>query len=344
MHKRQKPRIAITLGDPAGIGCEIAVRCLQDSSIYQHCNPILFGSPEVVERDVARFAIGAEVESIELTDLDDCDEASPGSLRVVATSGRESLIPYGEVRAEGGKAAVAAVETSVSAAMAGYVQGICTAPLNKESMRLAGYSYDGHTEMLAEFSGSGPVSMLLLGEKLRVAHLTTHTSIRKVPALVTEDRIVSVACIADAAMRRLGFGSPRLALAGLNPHAGENGLFGDEEKTLMGPALDRLRDQGIHVAGPVSADAVFIDAMAGKHDLVIVAYHDQGHIPVKLIEREKAVNVTGGLPIVRTSVDHGTAFDIAGKGIASATNMAAALLMAARMSDPRLTYRQEKRQ
>jgi len=199
-------------------------------------------------------------------------------------------------------------------------------------MRLAGYTFDGHTEMLAEFTGTTDVTMLLIGERLRVAHLTTHTAIRGVPDKVTPERLRFVIRAAEQMVRLCGIAAPRIAVAGLNPHAGEHGLFGDEEDVTMRPVIDELRRFGVDVHGPVSGDAVFIDALNGQWDLVVAAYHDQGHIPVKLIERDHAVNVTGGLPIIRTSVDHGTAFDIAGRGTASAVNMKAALRLAAQLS------------
>ncbi len=199
-------------------------------------------------------------------------------------------------------------------------------------MRNAGFHYDGHTELLAELTGCSSVSMLLIGNQLRVAHLTTHSALRTVSDKITEERLCEVIRIAFEAMRNYGFASPRIAVAGINPHCGENGLFGDEEIKLMRPVIESIAATGIDVRGPISPDAVFIEAMADKYDIVVVAYHDQGHIPVKLIERDHAVNVSGGLPIIRTSVDHGTAFDIAGKGIAAIVNMKAAITMAAKMA------------
>jgi 4-hydroxythreonine-4-phosphate dehydrogenase len=324
-----RPRIAITIGDPAGIGPEIVLKALQDPEIYVACRPVVYGSPDVVDRELA--GLGLRMQILE-GGPDLPTAASPSVVHLVPTSGREALVPYGLTDAAGGEAAVSAVRSAVQAAVTGAVDAICTAPLNKTAMHLAGHPFDGHTEMLQVLTNSGPVSMLLMGERLRVAHVTTHRALRTVSEQLTPLRLATVIRIADAVLRRAGFGRPRIAVAGLNPHAGEGGLFGDEEKLVMLPTIAEVSAQGIDVYGPVSPDAVFIDALAGRCDIVVAIYHDQGHIPVKLIERDKAVNVTGGLPITRTSVDHGTAFDIAGKGIAESTNMTAALSLAARLA------------
>jgi 4-phospho-D-threonate 3-dehydrogenase / 4-phospho-D-erythronate 3-dehydrogenase len=326
------PRVGITLGDPAGIGPEIAVRILSDRAVREACVPVLVGAREVVAREVEQHAPGARV--VETTLQDDV-RAGEGDVLLLPTGTPDDLVPYGTVHPGGGRAAVEAVRAAVEATLAGRLDAICTAPLNKESMRGAGFHYDGHTEMLAEFTGCRSVSMLLMGDRLRVAHVSTHTALAGVPAKMTPERLTAVVRIADEALRRIGIGAPRIAVAGLNPHSGENGLFGTEEQTVMVPTLAALAAEGFDVRGPVSPDAVFLEMMDGRYDLVVVAYHDQGHIPVKLIERDVAVNVTGGLPIIRTSVDHGTAFDIAGKGVASTVNMGSALLLAARMATRR---------
>lgn len=326
-----RPRIGLTLGDPAGIGTEIALRAISDPAVNQSCTPVLFGSPDVVDREVRRSGAPLAVRPVAPESI---GPWRPGEVQVVVTSGPEALVPYGELSAAGGEAAVSAVRGAVTAASAGQIEAVTTAPLNKEAMRMAGYPYDGHTEMLAEFTECASVTMLLMGRQLRVAHLTTHTSIRNVPGKITPERLRFVVVTANDLLRRQGIEQPRIAVAGLNPHAGENGLFGDEERTIMRPAIEGIRALGIDIYGPVSPDAVFIDTLAGRFDLVVAAYHDQGHIPVKLIERNHAVNVTGGLPIVRTSVDHGTAFDIAGTGVADDTNMKAALVLAAQLSRP----------
>lgn len=330
------PRIAVTLGDPAGIGTEIALRAIQDPDVTSSLTPVLFGSAEVVAREIRRAGHDLEVS---LVTPATAGPAISGIVQVVPTSGAEALIPYGVVAAAGGEAAVSAVRAAVLSTMAGDVDAICTAPLNKESLRLAGYPFDGHTEMLAAYTDHSAVTMLLIGRRLRVAHLTTHTSIRQVPDKITPDRLRFVIAIAHRLLQEYGIAAPRIAVAGLNPHAGENGLFGDEEQTVMRPVIEEMRLRGHDIVGPISPDAVFINALDGRYDLVVVAYHDQGHIPVKLIEREYAVNVTGGLPIIRTSVDHGTAFDIAGTGRADSTNMTCALELAAQFAQHRIVAR-----
>ncbi len=322
-------RIGLTLGDPAGIGTEIAVAALQEMSSREAYEVILFGSPAVVQREIDRQGVGVRIVEVVAGDKMGADA---GVIRVVPTSSGEALIPYGQISAEGGHAAVRAVVSAVEAAQRGSIDAICTAPLNKESMRAAGYNYDGHTELLAELTGVRDVSMLLIGKQLRVAHVSTHTALAQVPGKMTAERLTTVIRIAHKTMLEYGFENPRVAIAGLNPHAGEHGLFGDEEQSVMRPVINRMCAEGISAFGPVSPDSVFIDALAGRYDIVVVAYHDQGHIPVKLVEREHAVNVTGGLPIIRTSVDHGTAFDIAGRGVADIQNMQAALEMAARLA------------
>lgn len=323
------PVVGITLGDPAGIGTEISLKAITDPARETNFTPVLFGSPEVILRDLANFQIDWK---IKVVTIDDDLTPVEGEILVVATSGAEALIPYGNVTPAGGHAAVAAVKTAVEFCQQGKINAICTAPLNKESMREAGYHFDGHTEMLAEYTSTPSVSMLLIGRQLRVAHVTTHTSIRQVPDKITKDRLKSVISIAHEAMRNYGIKNPRIAVAGLNPHSGENGLFGDEENLVMRPVIAEMVEFGLDVRGPASPDSVFIDSMSDKHDIVVVAYHDQGHIPVKLIERDFAVNVSGGLPIIRTSVDHGTAFDIAGLGIATYVNMNEAIAMASRLA------------
>jgi len=337
----RRPIVGVTLGDPAGIGTEIALRAMLEPAVREACDVVLFGSPAVVARALAVLDDDRSVHPVTPSDeqtLDDCLASLPdgvNSVNVVTTSTDDALIPYGQIDARGGEAAVRAVTSAVAAAVAGAIDALCTAPLNKESMRLAGYPHDGHTELIASLTGSPVVSMLLLGRQLRVAHLTTHTAIAGVPAKITPDRLRAVIDISHRVMRAQGVAEPRIAVAGLNPHAGEHGLFGDEEGVVMRPVIDAAVADGLRVTGPVSPDAVFIEMMAGRHDIVIAAYHDQGHIPVKLIERDHAVNVTGGLPIIRTSVDHGTAFDIAGQGRADSTNMVEAILLAARLANGR---------
>ena len=323
------PLVAVTMGDPAGVGPEVALKALAEPEVYELCRPVLVGSRAVMERDALELALEPEIVADDALERDD---ASPRRLVVLETGPDDAAgAPRGEVSATAGDAAVRAVRTAAELALEGRIQALATGPLNKAAMRAAGYDWAGHTELLADLCGVEEVSMLLLGEHLRVAHVTTHVALERVPELVTEARLRSVVAIADEAMRRLGRERPRIAVAGLNPHAGEGGMFGHQEQEVVEPAIAVLRDEGFDVSGPIAGDAVFVD-MERRYDIVVVMYHDQGHIPIKLVERDDAVNVTGGLPIVRTSVDHGTAFDIAGQGIASERSMIAALRMAARLA------------
>lgn len=323
------PRVAITMGDPAGVGPEVAVKALREPALYERCRPVVFGTASALGREVA--ARGSEVELSADPDLVR-DDAGPGRILVHSVSESIGPPPYGAISAEGGELAVAAVRAATEAALAGRIDALATAPLNKASMRRAGYPHAGHTELLADLCGGPEVSMLLVGPHLRVAHMTTHIALDEVPGRITAERLETVVRIATEVLRRLGIVAPRLAVAGLNPHAGEGGLFGEEEERVLRPAVERLRARGADVSGPLPGDTVFGAARAGRYDLVVVMYHDQGHIPIKLLDADEAVNVTGGLPIIRTSVDHGTAFDIAGQDKARSHSMTAALHMAAELA------------
>lgn len=252
----------------------------------------------------------------------------PLVLRVVA-AGDASEVRPGRLSAEGGRAAVAAVERAVQLINQGEADALVTAPINKEALRLAGYPWPGHTEMLADLTRTKDVRMLLTTGRLRVVHVSTHRSLRSAVDAVTRQRVLRTIQLADEAGQMLGVPKPRIGVAGLNPHAGESGLFGDEEQREIMPAVEDATRQGINVSGPWPADTLFWQAANGEFDLVVAMYHDQGHIPVKLMGFDTGVNMSLGLPIVRTSVDHGTAFDIAGQGIARWESMAAAIALAA---------------
>lgn len=287
------PRIAITVGDPAGIGPEIAVKAAAEPRVRDACQPVLYG-----EADVSRVA---------------------------------GVTP-GEMSAAAGRAAHAAIVDAVQDALAAKVDAIATAPINKEAFALAGLRWPGHTELLQDLTGAPRVAMLFYAEALRVVLATVHVALRDVPAALTRNRLRDVIELAASELPRFGIARPRLALAGLNPHAGEHGVIGSEETDVLAPVVEDCRRRGIDVAGPLPADTVFVQAARGAYDAVIACYHDQGLIPVKLLAFGKAVNVTLGLPIVRTSVDHGTAFDIAGRGIADPSSMIEAVLLAARLA------------
>ncbi len=285
-----KPRIAITEGDPAGIGPEIARRAAADARVLAVSEPVLYGA-------------------------DDGERFAPGVLA-----------------AEAGRAAYDAIVRATADAQRGAVQAIATAPINKEALRLAGLPWNGHTDLLAHLTGAAHVAMMFYSDELRVVLATVHVPLADVPALLTQSLMEQTIALTACELPKFDKVAPRIAVAGLNPHAGEHGLFGREEETAIVPAIARCRERGIDVSGPFPGDTVFVRARRGEFDVVIACYHDQGLIPVKLVAFGRAVNVTLGLPIVRTSVDHGTAFDIAGKGAADAESMVTAVLLAARLA------------
>jgi len=286
-----KPRIAITAGDPAGIGPEIAARAARDSRVLGVCDPVVYGPPAG-----AAFAPG-------------------------------------ELSAEAGRAAHDAIVGAVEAARGGEVAALATAPINKQAFRLAGLPWSGHTDLLAHLTGAQDVAMMFYSDALRVVLATIHIPLADVPAALTATSLEITIGLTACELPRFGIPTPRIAVAGLNPHAGEKGLFGHEEEQVIRPAIAACREQGIDVSGPFPADTVFVRAHRGEFDVVVACYHDQGLIPVKLVAFGQAVNVTLGLPIIRTSVDHGTAFDIAGKGVADEGSLVEAILLAARLAD-----------
>jgi 4-hydroxythreonine-4-phosphate dehydrogenase len=283
------PRIALTAGDPAGIGPEIAHKAMDDPRVRAVCVPLFYGSQQ-------HFA--------------------PGVLS-----------------ADAGRAAYETIVRAVRDVEAGGIHGIATAPINKEALALAGLPWRGHTEMLASLTNAPQVAMMFWSETLRVVLLTIHIPLASVPAALTVDSVSGIIELTNRELPRFGIAHPRLALAGLNPHAGEHGVLGREEIDVLEPAIARSRAAGVDVAGPFPGDTIFVRAMRGEFDVVIACYHDQGLIPVKLAAFGQAVNVTLGLPIIRTSVDHGTAFDIAGKDVADPESMVQAVLLAAKLAN-----------
>lgn len=308
------PIIGITMGDPAGVGPEITVKAIAEMTPEQRANTRVFGNRATLE--AARAATGAEIELDAIT-IDFPIENAP--------------LPWGRLDAAAGDAAFRFIEAAVRAAEAGEIGCIVTAPINKEALNAAGHHYDGHTGMLTALTGSKSAFMLLASERLKVIHVSTHVSLKDAIARATPERILATIEAGDAHLKRIGITSPRIAVAGINPHCGENGLFGTEDEQNIVPAVAAAREKGIDVAGPISADTVYHRAYSGAFDLVIAQYHDQGHIPIKLVAFDTAVNVSVGLPIDRTSVDHGTAFDIAGTGKANHANMNSALAYARRL-------------
>jgi 4-hydroxythreonine-4-phosphate dehydrogenase len=329
-----RPLIAITMGDPAGIGAEVSLKALLEPEVYDRCRPLVLGTLGMLRqmRDVLHS--GQHLHAVDdpargqyrlgTVDVLDLAEEHPGPF------------PWGIVAKENGAAAVAYVEKAIALALSGEVDAIATAPLNKEAMRAAGFPYDGHTELLAIKTGTQAYTMMLASGEFRVFHVSTHVSLRGAIERATKARVLQVIELAYREIQRMGVPEPRLAVAGLNPHAGEHGLFGDEEIHEIGPAVQEARSRGWNVSGPLSPDTVFARAKGGDFDGVVAMYHDQGHIPFKMTEFELGVNVTVGLPIIRTSVDHGTAYDIAGKGVADPKNMVQAIVLAAEMARRRV--------
>jgi 4-phospho-D-threonate 3-dehydrogenase / 4-phospho-D-erythronate 3-dehydrogenase len=320
--------VAITMGDPAGVGPEIVAKVLAERP---SARAVVVGDAGILRRAVGLLDLPLEVSAIERP----ADARfAEGVIDLVAASELPDDLPFGELDARAGDAAYRYVRRAVELALADEVHAIATAPLNKEAMHQAGHRYPGHTELLAELCGVDDYAMMLVGEDLRVVHVSTHVSLREAIDRVTPEREGTVIRLAEAALRALGCEHPRIAVAGLNPHAGENGLFGREDAERIAPAVEAAKEDGIDASGPWPADTVFLQARRGRFDAVVVQYHDQGHIPIKLLGFDTGVNVTVGLPFFRTSVDHGTAFDIAGTGEADAASLKAALELAADLARP----------
>ncbi len=312
------------MGDPAGIGPEVILKALRRESVYAHSRPLLIGDQRILERTA--FAIGGPALAFETVADPVAGRYLKGTVTVLDLHNADpAACPIGQISAAAGRAAVEYVLRACDLALAGTAAAVVTAPLNKAAMNLAGFSYAGHTELLTERTHARKVSMLLIGEKLRVVHVSTHVSLAEAIRRVTAARVGEVINLAQTSCLALGISAPRIAIAGLNPHAGEGGLFGDHEEKEVMPAVLAARARGLSVSDPLPPDTVFLRAIKGEFDIVVAMYHDQGHIPMKLLAFDSGVNVSMGLPIIRTSVDHGTAFDIAGKGIASETSMLAAI-------------------
>ncbi|MCZ7574594.1 MAG: 4-hydroxythreonine-4-phosphate dehydrogenase PdxA [Ardenticatenaceae bacterium] len=329
MGGKRRPIIAITMGDPAGIGPEVVVKALVDPATRQLCQPFVVGHPAHLERAVTELGLPVEVVAIAST-----EELPAEGLIPCWTVGMPppEQLPRAQVSAAAGRAAYALVETAARLALEGHADAIATAPLHKESLRLAGVQESGHTEILARLCRAERVSMLLVVEGLRVSHVTTHVALRRVADLVTTERVLEVIRLTDGFLAQLGLDRRRIGVLGLNPHAGEHGLFGDEDDEQVAPAVLLAREAGIDAEGPLPADTAIHWAHTGRYDALVAMYHDQGHVPVKLLDFSGGVNVTLGLPIIRTSVDHGTAFDIVGKGAADPSSMLAAIRLAAQVA------------
>ena len=342
-----KPLLAITMGDAAGIGPEIIAKALSLDEVYSLCRPLVVG-------DASAMAMGVEVagSNLRINRVGSPEEGlfQRGAIDILSFDNIDvTSLVMGKAQEMAGGASVEFVVKAAQMAMRNEVDGIVTAPLNKEAMHMAGYKYPGHTELLAEIGRTQDYAMMLLAGGLRVVHVTTHVSLKEVPDLITKDRVFKKIRVAHEAAVALGFDSPRIGVAGLNPHSGEGGLFGREEIDVIRPAIAEARKAGMLVDGPVPPDIVFSKALGGVYDVVVAMYHDQGHIPVKLQgfrldektgkwEDVSGVNMTVGLPFIRTSVDHGTAYGKAGRreGTANPESLIDAIKVAAQMAEVRL--------
>jgi 4-phospho-D-threonate 3-dehydrogenase / 4-phospho-D-erythronate 3-dehydrogenase len=338
---KEKPIIAITMGDPASIGPEIAVKALQDPSVTGICRPVLIGDASVFEQIIHHLKWEIKVNAIKavteakftqgIVDVLDLGIVKPAEFK------------FGEISAKAGHASFEAVKKAIELAMSGAVAATVTGPINKKSINEAGHHFAGHTEIYAHFTGTHKYAMLLVEDNLKVIHVSTHVSLRQACDLVKKERILEVIDLLRNGLKQLGETNLRIGVAGLNPHAGDNGLFGTEDDLEIRPAVEEALRMGYDVEGPVPPDTLFAKAATGTYGGVVAMYHDQGHIPFKLngfkwnakkqqMDSVKGVNITMGLPIIRTSVDHGTAFEIAGKGIASADAMVLAIESAVQLS------------
>lgn len=322
--------IAITMGDPAGIGPEIIIKSLAEGEL-SGASAVVIGCVQTLRRILALNI----VPQVELNVIDEPAQArfAPGIINIIdePLADPQALKP-GLVQAQAGDLAYRCIKKATALAMAGEVQAIATAPLNKEAMHSAGHIYPGHTELLAKLTNSRDYAMVLYTDKLKVIHVTTHIALRKFLDTLNRDRVETVIGMADTFLKRVGYTKPRIAVAGVNPHAGENGLFGDEEITIVGPSVEAMKAKGLDVYGPCAPDTVYLQAYEGQYDMVVAMYHDQGHIPLKLLGFYDGVNLTAGLPFIRTSADHGTAFDIAWTGKAKSESMAISIQLAMQLA------------
>ncbi|WP_158808160.1 4-hydroxythreonine-4-phosphate dehydrogenase PdxA [Beijerinckia sp. L45] len=320
------PTIAITMGDPAGIGPEIIMKALAHAEVHAMCQPLVIGDAERL-RQAGRI-VGS---NLTVASLDDAGAATFANAAVQCVDLKcvPADLPFGRMSPVAGEAAYRYIEKAVQVVQAGQAQGICTAPLSKEALHAAGHKFPGHTELLAHLTGTPEVSMMLVSPKLRVIHVTTHIGLIDAIAKIEPGLVERVIARGHGVLVKAGIANPKIGVCAINPHAGENGLFGrGEEAEKITPAVEACQAKGWDVRGPLPADTLFFLAGRGDYDMVVAMYHDQGHGPIKVLGLEAGVNITVGLPVIRTSVDHGTAFDIAGTGIADERSLLEALRQA----------------
>ncbi|MBI3979633.1 MAG: 4-hydroxythreonine-4-phosphate dehydrogenase PdxA [Chloroflexi bacterium] len=331
MTNNRRPLLAITMGDAAGIGPEVVARTMAEPDVFERCCPFVIGSVEVL-----RWAAGVAGAALDIRRIGAPEEAicRPGVVDIL-DPGSLTLADFtpGRISPAAGRASMDYVVLAAELAMAGRIDGLATAPIHKEATRAGGYQDIGHLELLARLTGARAYATMLMAGTLRVVHLTTHHSLRRALDLVKRDAIVEKIVVTDEFFRRWGWERPRIGIAALNPHGGESGMFGREEIDEIAPAVELATARGIDARGPFPADSIFTRAIGGDFDAVLAMFHDQGHIPVKVHSFEESVSVAIGLPILRTSVDHGTAFDIAGKGVAKHRSMLEAIRVAADLAN-----------
>ncbi len=328
-----KPIVGLTMGDPAGIGPELCLAMLNDRTVRAACIPVLFGDARLLARVAKQVGIPFNTPVVPAGDGEIPDRCSRLVVDLDCLHG--APVRAGRLSAATGSAAYQCVVTAARAALTRRIDAIVTAPLCKEALHLAGLSYPGHTELLAELTHTRRYCMMLASEKITTSLVTTHTALKNVPAGIRTPRILEVIRLTRSAMKSMRGGNPRLVVCGLNPHGGENGLMGTEDRDIIAPAVAQARKEGCAVEGPVPPDTAFLPDRMARTDAYICMYHDQGLIPFKMLAFETGVNVTLGLPIVRTSPDHGTAFDLAWKGLANPSSMRSAILYAARLAGSR---------
>lgn len=320
------------MGDAAGVGPEIILKSLGDAEMYEISNPLVIGDKKILERAKSFVNSGLVIEAVSAEQL----RETPFKHGVVHCLDLDLLpedLPIGQVSPEAGNAAFQYLAKAIEMAKENRIDAICTAPLNKEALQKGGHMYPGHTEILADLTNTKDYSMMLSAPNLRVIHVTTHVGIIDAVKMINPERVYHVLKLAHDTLKKAGIESPKIAVCGINPHAGENGLFGyGEEEEKVVPGVEKAQAEGINAIGPLPADTLFFRAVRGDFDIVVAMYHDQGHGPVKVLGLDAGVNITVGLPIIRTSVDHGTAFDIAGKGIADEKSLMEAMRQAVELA------------
>ncbi|HAK88525.1 MAG TPA: 4-hydroxythreonine-4-phosphate dehydrogenase PdxA, partial [Nitrospiraceae bacterium] len=309
-------KIAITIGDPAGIGPEIVLKAIMSHEITGICEPVIVGDRAVIEEAIGKLGLPAGIKDLELIDT---------------SSIKDGNFQKNKPTAEGGRACASYIKKAVELALNKSVDAVVTAPISKEALKMAGFKWPGHTEMLAELTNTKDFAMMFYSEKLKVILVTIHTALSNVPDLIKKEKVLKTIILAKKSCDMLDIKNPLIAVSGLNPHAGESGIFGNEEIKEIAPAIEEAQNMGIPVSGPYPADTLFHRAYNGEFDIIVCMYHDQGLTPFKMIAFEKGVNMTVGLPIIRTSPDHGTACDIAWKGIANPSSIIEAIKLAARV-------------